>query len=446
MTPTPPVTKIRFYPRADFSAASRMTGGKFQGSNDKEGWTDLATIKDKPAEASWTEISVSGAASYRYLRYLAPPNSFGNVAEIEFYAGAKKLTGVPFGPRGSFLGGGSGFKSAFDDNIATSFNAPTQDNAFAGIDTQGSASVPPTVPLGLVAMPGNGQVWLVWNYSSGGTSYTVKRSRSAGGPYKTLATIQTADSTPGYRDVGLTNGSSYTYVISCGNKFGESAASASATVMPAVPAFDGLTRIMPLGDSITGGNGGERNYRLPLYNKLIAAGYKFHFVGSLSTPPPPESANEGHGGWEAADLSGAQQPPYWEPQDKPNGVGVWLPLAQPDIILLQAGTNDLLRGKPDPAKRLSNLIDKIHAVWPSCHIIVAQIVANGLTNDVTTLNTAIPIMVKARAAKGWKIQTVDMWHALNYPADFADGVHPTVSGYGKMADVWYTALTPYLKK
>lgn len=92
---TPSVTKIRFYPRADFPAAVRMWGGKFQGSNDKEGWTDLATIADKPAEAAWTELAVSGAAFYRYLCYLAPPRSFGNVAEIEFYAGAKKLTGIP---------------------------------------------------------------------------------------------------------------------------------------------------------------------------------------------------------------------------------------------------------------------------------------------------------------------------------------------------------------
>ena len=203
---------------------------------------------------------------------------------------------------------------------------------------------------------------------------------------------------------------------------------------------------MPLGDSITAGNGGERNYRLPLDNKLTQAGYKFHFVGSMNTPPPPEAANEGHGGWEAADLAGAQQPPYWEPQDKPTGVGVWLPAAQPDIILLQAGTNDILRGKPNPAKRLEGLLDKIHAVWPSCRIIVAQIVANGLTNDLTSFNAAIPGIVKARADQGWKIQTVDMWHALNYPADFADGVHPTVAGYAKMADVWYAALIPYLRK
>lgn len=76
------VKKIRFYPRATY--ASRMLGGKFQGSNNIDGtYTDLHTISG--AIQDWNEIAISNATAFRYLRYLSPENSYGNVSEIEFY-------------------------------------------------------------------------------------------------------------------------------------------------------------------------------------------------------------------------------------------------------------------------------------------------------------------------------------------------------------------------
>jgi len=78
------ITKVRFYPRATY--AGRMVGGKFQGSNtsSSSGFVDLATISGTPAEA-WNELTVTNTNTYRYLRYLSPNGSYGNVAEVEFY-------------------------------------------------------------------------------------------------------------------------------------------------------------------------------------------------------------------------------------------------------------------------------------------------------------------------------------------------------------------------
>lgn len=76
--------KIRFFPRPSY--ASRMTGGIFQGSNtsNSSGYVDLLTINFTPVQ-DWNEVIVSSSTAYRYFRYLSPGNSYGNVAEIEFY-------------------------------------------------------------------------------------------------------------------------------------------------------------------------------------------------------------------------------------------------------------------------------------------------------------------------------------------------------------------------
>jgi len=74
------VTKLRYYPRAD--QLGRMTGGKFQGSNDNSIYTDFYTVDSQP-QAEWYEVLVD--ADYRYVRYMSPNGGYCNVAEVEFY-------------------------------------------------------------------------------------------------------------------------------------------------------------------------------------------------------------------------------------------------------------------------------------------------------------------------------------------------------------------------
>jgi hypothetical protein len=90
------------------------------------------------------------------------------------------------------------------------------------------AGTAPSTPTGLTATAGNAQVALSWTASSGATSYNVKSSLTHGGPYTTINS-PTATS---YTNSGLTNGTSYYYVVSAVNAAGESANSSEASAVP----------------------------------------------------------------------------------------------------------------------------------------------------------------------------------------------------------------------
>jgi autotransporter-associated beta strand protein len=100
-------------------------------------------------------------------------------------------------------------------------------------------------PSGLVAFAGNTQVTLTWSGEAGATSYVVERSTVTGGPYTTIGT----SAGPSYTDNGLTNGTTYYYVIAGNNASGTGVTSAQASATPAsdVP-------VAPLGLTATGGH------------------------------------------------------------------------------------------------------------------------------------------------------------------------------------------------
>src|SRR4029450_8592456 len=65
-------------------------------------------------------------------------------------------------------------------------------------------------PASLTATPGDAQVALSWAGTIGASGYHVKRSGTSGGPYVGIA-CPTGTS---YVDTGLTNGTTYYYVVS----------------------------------------------------------------------------------------------------------------------------------------------------------------------------------------------------------------------------------------
>ncbi|WP_317972620.1 cellulose binding domain-containing protein, partial [Paenibacillus sp. CCS19] len=87
----------------------------------------------------------------------------------------------------------------------------------------------PAAPTGLTAAAGNAQAALSWTASSGATSYNVKRAATSGGAYTTVATGVTGTT---YTNTGLTNGTTYYYVVSAVNSAGESANSSVASATP----------------------------------------------------------------------------------------------------------------------------------------------------------------------------------------------------------------------
>jgi fibronectin type 3 domain-containing protein len=104
------------------------------------------------------------------------------------------------------------------------------DSSEATATPQGLAK--PLAPALLSAAPGNGQVALSWSASSDATSYNVKRATVSGGPYIVIA----SPSSTSYIDFGLTNGTTYYYVVSAVNSAGESANSSQVSATPQPPA------------------------------------------------------------------------------------------------------------------------------------------------------------------------------------------------------------------
>jgi Glycoside hydrolase family 44/Fibronectin type III domain len=103
----------------------------------------------------------------------------------------------------------------------------------------------PATPTGLTATAGNAQVSLSWMASSGATSYHVKRATVTGGPYTTITSPTTASDT----DSGLTNGTTYFYVVSALNSAGESGNSIEVSATPVLP-----VPATPTGLTATAGN------------------------------------------------------------------------------------------------------------------------------------------------------------------------------------------------
>jgi hypothetical protein len=204
-----------------------------------------------------------------------------------------------------------------------------------------------------------------------------------------------------------------------------------------------ITRIMPLGDSITRGWYGSAydwGYRKPLYDLLTNNDYSFDFVGRKLDGSFPYPNHEGRDGWHADELLNGRASAPAEGK-----LADWLITDQPDIILLHIGTNDIYHGDQD-VNEISAILDKIdeYEIDNNKHItVVLALIINWKTyNAATTVfNNMVNTMALSRIANGDDIIIVNMESALNYSTDMADTLHPNDTGYAKMAQVWFDALS-----
>lgn len=208
-------------------------------------------------------------------------------------------------------------------------------------------------------------------------------------------------------------------------------AAVGAVARPGAAAAEsnGGTRVMPLGDSITEGTQVPGGYRIGLWQRMAAAGYRVDLVGSQFNGPAAlgDHDHEGHPGWRIDQIDA--------------NVSGWLRTTGPRTVLLHIGTNDILQnynvaGAPG---RLSALLDHIIAAAPSADVFVATLIPlanSGQEAAARTFNASLPGIVQG---KGARVHLVDM-HAALTAADLVDGVHPTAGGYDKMAATWYAAL------
>lgn len=102
----------------------------------------------------------------------------------------------------------------------------------------------PAAPTGLGATPGNTQVVLSWTASASATSYNVLRSLTNGSGYSSIATNVSPTT---YTDTGLTNGTTYYYVVQAVNSSGTSGNSNQASATPSIPTPGIPTSLMATG-------------------------------------------------------------------------------------------------------------------------------------------------------------------------------------------------------
>ena len=226
------------------------------------------------------------------------------------------------------------------------------------------------------------------------------------------------------------------------------------TLHPAVADSPAL-KIMPLGDSITSGTNQRASYRCALFQKLVAAGYSFDFVGSVPgqwgiwgedlTPPffvnGYDSDEEGHYAFRIDDiLYGAN----WD-----GDLQVWANDAQPDVVLVHLGTNDLRHDRPvdSTVAGIGQVIDVLRVANPRVKILLAQIIPcrpDGVDGSelaaIPAFNAQLPALVASKTGPFSPILLVDLYTGFSAHDHTVDGIHPNPTGEAIIAERWLTAI------
>jgi lysophospholipase L1-like esterase len=232
---------------------------------------------------------------------------------------------------------------------------------------------------------------------------------------------------------------------------------APALADPALLARTGTIRVMAFGDSITAGvgahgsNARDGGYRGALGALLEREGYRVVFVGSRSDYAAG-IVNRAHEGWPGYVVRSF-------PADPGPGqlVGAIahnaLQRNAPDVVLVMAGTNDLLRLQrhaagytlPNIVASMKLLIDQLISERPNAEVVVAPVVASPAI-DASVLRdfaSGLQGLVDAYAARGARVVFAPgMASAVPRDAEhFPDGIHPTGNdGYVSIANVWFSAI------
>lgn len=238
-------------------------------------------------------------------------------------------------------------------------------------------------------------------------------------------------------------------------------------------------KIMPLGDSITEIGSA---YRYELYCKLKKNGFNVDFVGSnqwswdsstcyaegtTMSNVPFDKNQEGHSGWTTGGLAGQ--------------IRGWMESYRPDIVLIHAGTNDVLGspwshiyddqwGNKGAYTYLTNIIKDIRAVNPNATILLGTTIpvdpsvqnanATVRTSDLVTMIERVYREQNTSATS--KLILVDHYRSgfdsspqpnPRNPQDIScefskhtyDCIHPNTAGGIFMANTWYTSLAPVLR-
>ena len=182
--------------------------------------------------------------------------------------------------------------------------------------TPSAVGTTPSAPTNVIATTGDEQVTISWDSVSGATSYNIYWATWSG-VSKTDYEGKIADiSTTSYTHTGLTNGTSYHYVVTAENDYGESDESDERNVTP----VEGFTSLLSETGTIT--HDGEKHY----YEVSVSSGmnlfvtleladtdqnfYLYVKYGSLPTTSDYD-ANSDTGNDEAIHITSTQSGTYY---------------------------------------------------------------------------------------------------------------------------------------
>jgi lysophospholipase L1-like esterase len=201
-------------------------------------------------------------------------------------------------------------------------------------------------------------------------------------------------------------------------------------------------RIMPLGDSITESTGGSASYRYYLWQALMRKDLPVSFVGSMkgvSGGAPLrndfDQRHEGHSGWRADEVL--------------SHITSWAEAANPDIVLVHLGTNDLWQGQSaeETADDIAGVIERLRKVNSRVEILLAQIIPSSLggLRDTGKLNERLAAVAQNNSRSASAVLLVDLATGFDPRTMTVDGVHPNEAGEQWMAERWAAALVPLLQ-
>ncbi|KAI1372883.1 carbohydrate esterase family 3 protein [Hypoxylon crocopeplum] len=194
-------------------------------------------------------------------------------------------------------------------------------------------------------------------------------------------------------------------------------------------------RIMPLGASITYGYGSSdgNGYRKYLRDQLENNGNEINMVGSKTAGNMTDNDTEGWSGYIVDTV-----------HDKAK---VAVPKLKPNIILINAGTNDCIANNhlPNAGDRVTNMLNDLYKESPKATIILSTLLLNhnpDVEKRVEDFNSQLKIVASEFQLTGKRLVLVDM-QGDNGPKleDLnKDGTHPNDAGYKKMAQIWFDGI------
>lgn len=262
----------------------------------------------------------------------------------------------------------------------------------------------------------------------------------------------------------------------------------TVSAAPAAAENAEAVKILSLGDSITDGYWTSGAYRKYMYHDLEQMGYNIDMVGPKGGNSNTftyngqsvsyDDNNAGYSGYAIQEMTTKEhrsgiletiQATWYNGQ---NMIAAY----QPDIVLLQIGTNDILSNYNDGiTDRLENLVNVIlqdldadstvfvstipdidaytRADWLGSYGINAwgstqeekDRLMETVTGCIDTYNTSIYNLVLKMQSEGKNVQFADINSVVDYQTDLHDGVHPNEAGYENMGNYWAGLLNDFFQ-